>query len=291
MHSPSYWKGTKTVNTPVFISPEQSPFDSIRKVRVDGTEYWSARDLMPVMGYAAWAKFKTPIERASKSAANQGHNVESNFARSGKVSGERGPAQEDFELSRFAAYLVAMNGDPNKSEVAAAQAYFAVQTRVAETRPVFDPAALSRSDILKMALAAEEEKAVLEAALESAIPAIEYHDRHIAENDDVITVRVWGSQIGMSDRKAYALLIEKGFVYRFSLGHRWSESKGRKVEEFEYRPRAGKVTSDWFDLRPQHNAPRHHNGQVRQTLYVKQFFADQLAAKCGINSQIELDAA
>lgn len=289
MHSPSYWKGTKTVNTPVFISPEQSPFDSIRQVRPDGTEFWSARDLMSVMGYSKWQAFEVPVTRAAKSAENQGLDVQVNFTGSRKFSGTK-PA-EDFELSRFAAYLVAMNGDPNKPEVASAQAYFAIQTRVAETRPAFDPAALSRSDILKMALAAEEEKSVLEAALESATPAIEYHEKHIAEDDDVVVMRVWGTQHGMSAQKAYALLIEKGFVYKTSLGHRWSESKGRKVEEFEYRPRAGKVTSDWFVLRPQHNAPRHHNGQVRQTLYVKQFFADQLAAKCGINSQIELDAA
>lgn len=40
--------------------------------------------------------------------------------------------KENFNLSRFGAYLVAMNGDPNKPEVAAAQAYFVMMTRVAE---------------------------------------------------------------------------------------------------------------------------------------------------------------
>ncbi|MBY0440960.1 MAG: phage antirepressor KilAC domain-containing protein [Mycobacteriaceae bacterium] len=108
-----------------------SPFDAIRHLRSDGSEYWSARELMPLMGYARWNEFKNPIERAMKSAANQGHYLEPHFRRSAEKSSGGRPA-EDSELSRFAAYLVAMNGDPNKPEVAAAQAYFAIRTRQAE---------------------------------------------------------------------------------------------------------------------------------------------------------------
>ena len=71
---------------------DQSPFDCIRRVRPDGSEYWSARDLMPVMGYGAWREFKVPVDRAMKSASTQGVDVEKNFGRSTKVSGQRGPA-------------------------------------------------------------------------------------------------------------------------------------------------------------------------------------------------------
>lgn len=109
-----------------------SPFDAIRRVRDDGSEYWSARELMPLMGYNHWQQFGRPIERAMQSAQNQKMDLTSNFSRSTKVSGKRGPAQGDFELSRIAAYLVAMNGDPNKPRVAEAQAYFAIRTRQME---------------------------------------------------------------------------------------------------------------------------------------------------------------
>ena len=103
-------------------------FDDIKQVDSDGNEFWSARDLMPLMGYSVWRNFMVPLERAMQAAKNQGMDVKNNFAGSRKVSGTRGPSQEDYILSRFAAYLVAMNGDPNMPEVATAQTYFAIQT-------------------------------------------------------------------------------------------------------------------------------------------------------------------
>jgi len=107
------------------LDDSQSPFDRIRRVDPDGSEWWSARDLMPLMGYTKWQAFEVPLNRAMKSAEAQGINVENNFTGSRKVSGGRGPDQFDYRLTRFACYLVAMNGDPRKPEVAAAQAYFA----------------------------------------------------------------------------------------------------------------------------------------------------------------------
>lgn len=148
-------------------------------------------------------------------------------------------------------------------------------------KPAFDPATLSRMDILRLAMQAEEEKAVLEAALESAAPAIAYHDRYVSD-DDVMLIKAWGAQFGLTDPEARDLLVEKNIIYRLFIGERWSDKQGRKIPEYEWRARAGRVTFGWFDLRPQHNVARHHNGQVRQTLYVRQFFALELSRKVGL---------
>lgn len=110
---------------------ESTLFDRIRRLDEGGREFWSARELSEVLGYGAWRNFSPSLERAAKSAEVQGHDVPRHFAQSRKVS-TSGPDALDYHLTRFAAYLVAMNADPNKQAVADAQAYFAVQTRVAE---------------------------------------------------------------------------------------------------------------------------------------------------------------
>lgn len=107
-----------------------SPFDRIRQIRPDGSEFWSARQLQGLMGYTKWENLATVIARATQAASNTNMDVASNFTEVRKITATK--PQVDFELSRQAAYLVAMNGDPNKPEVAAAQAYFAVRTQQAE---------------------------------------------------------------------------------------------------------------------------------------------------------------
>jgi hypothetical protein len=263
-----------------------SPFDVIKLEDASG-DYWSARDLMPLLGYEKWERFEDAIERAISAVNNSGHDAPDHIRGTGKMV-KIGSGTErkviDYRLTRFGAYMVAMNSDPRKNAVAKAQTYFAVKTREAESALV-NPKEITRADMARMILAAEEELAVVTAALESATPAIEYHERYVI-TDDVVIVKVWGAQFGLTEPEAFELLRSKNLIYRVQISERWSVTRQRKVPEFEHRARAGKQSFAWFDLRPQHTVARHHNGQVRQTLYVRQAYALDLGRAAGLVPQI-----
>lgn len=186
-----------------------SPFDQIMQTREDGTEVWSARDLMPLMGYSTWQKFLVPVERARKSAENQGRGEAFNRSVNRVDAGTGSTERVDFELSRFAAYLVAMNGDPNKPEVAAAQGYFAIRTHEAETRPTFNPAQITRSEILRMALNAEEERLALEAKNAELEPKAEAYDTFL-DSDGKYGVGAVAKMLGTSQNKLFRELRNRG---------------------------------------------------------------------------------
>jgi len=107
-------------------------FEDLKQVNDHNAEYWSARDLQPLLGYSQWRRFEDAIKRAQTSCEQSGNNSEHHFAGAGKpITGGKGAIQivQDYQLSRFACYLIAQNGDPRKPEIAQAQKYFAIQTR------------------------------------------------------------------------------------------------------------------------------------------------------------------
>jgi len=105
------------------------------KQQNDSIEYWSARDMQGILGYAQWKNFEKVIEKAKAACENAGAEVKNHFSEFGKmVDIGSGVSREinDVALTRYACYLVAQNGDTTKSEIAFAQTYFAVQTRKQE---------------------------------------------------------------------------------------------------------------------------------------------------------------
>ena len=115
-------------------------FDSIRQVSPYGAEYWSARDLMPMLGYDTWRRFEGTIKRAMTACEQSGNIVTDHFAGSDKMVSVGSGAKrkvKDFNLSRMACYLIALNGEPSKPEIAAAQVYFTIATRENELRKLY----------------------------------------------------------------------------------------------------------------------------------------------------------
>lgn len=111
----------------------QNSLESIKKITQDENpmEFWSARDLMLVLGYSTWRQFSEAIDRAKEACKTSNQPVENHFLPApAKSSGGR--PKEDFFLTRYACYLIAQNGDPRKPEIALAQTYFATQTRKQE---------------------------------------------------------------------------------------------------------------------------------------------------------------
>ena len=116
-------------------NPRVSPFDAIRHTNENGEDYWSARELGPMLGYSRWQRF-APVIAKAETACEQSNNVVSDhFTHLGTLIEAGKGAQreiEDVHLSRYACYLVVQNGDPEKPVIAAGQTYFAMRTREAE---------------------------------------------------------------------------------------------------------------------------------------------------------------
>lgn len=109
---------------------EYKRFESIKHVRTDGSEYWSARELAPALEYVKWENFSKVIKRAMIACENSGHSIEHDFPEVRKIveAGATSKPKKDYELTRYACYLIVQNGDPRKEVIALGQTYFAIQT-------------------------------------------------------------------------------------------------------------------------------------------------------------------
>lgn len=119
----------------------ETVFDRIRRIDADGEEFWYARELQKALGYTEWRNFMKVIARAMDACAGSGVPVGECFVEVNKTSpmphgGEK--LKLDIMLSRYACYLIAMNGDPSKEVIALAQTYFAVKTHQQELIEDYD---------------------------------------------------------------------------------------------------------------------------------------------------------
>ncbi len=97
----------------------------------NGDTFWWASDFMVMLGYDDYDIFKNKvIGRATQALISLGVDHYTQIIPSTRKI--EGKDMDDLKLTRFACYIVAMNGSPQKKEVALAQAYFAAETRKLE---------------------------------------------------------------------------------------------------------------------------------------------------------------
>lgn len=124
-------------------------FDRIRQSDSNGSEFWLARDLAPLLEYQDWRNFTQVIEKARMACVGSGHRAEDHFGDVTNMVDIGSGAKRritDVRLSRYACYLVVQNGDPSKPVIAQGQSYFALQTRRQELTDQQSFADLSESE-------------------------------------------------------------------------------------------------------------------------------------------------
>jgi len=234
-----------------------SPFDTIKQTSPDGAEFWSARDLQPHLGYDRWERFTDALDRAVAAAGNANIEPTDHFRGAAKMVpiGSGATRQVvDFHLTRYAAYLIAMNGDPRKQEIASAQTYFAVKTREAETAT---PALPQDYEEALVALLGQvrETKALTAKVAELAPAAQSWQTLAAAEGDfsvaDAAKILARDPSIKLGRNRLFTLLDEYRWTYRqladdrprvmqAAIERQWLS----EIPQSHYHPRTGELVMD-----------------------------------------------
>ena len=110
-------------------------FDTIKHIDEYGQEFWYARELSKILGYKDFRNFELTIFKAMDACENSGYKISDHFGEITEMvligSGAR-RGFNSYQLSRYACYLIVMNGDSSKKIIALGQTYFAVKTRQQE---------------------------------------------------------------------------------------------------------------------------------------------------------------
>lgn len=131
------------------MNTHHDSFEGIRREDERGNEFWSARELAPLLEYPQWRNFVPVVDKAKQACERSGNAVADHFADMRKMVHIGSRAQRpisDVHLSRYACYLIVQNGDPSKPVIANGQTYFAIQTRRQELKDNEQFATLSEDE-------------------------------------------------------------------------------------------------------------------------------------------------
>ena len=110
-------------------------FEDIKHIDENDNEYWFARELMTVLEYKEWRKFDKVIKKAMEACVGSNYNASDHFVPKDKmvsIGSNTVRKIQDYQLSRYACYLIVQNCNPRIKIIALAQTYFAIQTRKQE---------------------------------------------------------------------------------------------------------------------------------------------------------------
>ena len=173
----------------------------------DGVEFWYAREIMEHLGYARWENFHEAIKRAMISCETGKTPVDSHFREVTKMAvlgaGTQRPVR-DYKLTRYACYLIAMNGDPRKEEVAFAQSYFAI---AAHKQELIEQRMGELQRLSARKTLAESEKALAAVAFERDVDSTGF--AHIKSRGDSVlfggnSTSAMKKKLGVPERAALA---------------------------------------------------------------------------------------
>ena len=104
-----------------FLDKNSLAFEDIKHIEEDGTEFWYAREFMPVLQYSNWQNFERIIDKSKVSCENSDISVSEHFIDVNKTIKMPKGAEKtitDYKLTRYACYLIAQNGDSRKKVIA-----------------------------------------------------------------------------------------------------------------------------------------------------------------------------
>ena len=149
----------------------ESLFESIKHINEYGQEFWYARELQKALDYTEWRNFFKVIEKAIVACENSANSSHDHFVEVNKIveAGASSKPIEDYELSRYACYLIVQNGDSRKKVIALGQTYFAVKTRQQELIENFDQLDEDRKRLAIRHEMAEHNKLLVAAAKDAGV--------------------------------------------------------------------------------------------------------------------------
>lgn len=162
----------------VLMNYSEDTFESIKHINDAGQEFWYARELQTGLEYTEWRNFTNIIEKARTACTNAGILSEEQFVDINKSSPmPNGGIREieDIMLSRYACYLIVMNGDTQKEVIAVGQTYFAVKTRQQELIDNYDTLSEEQKRLAIRSEMREHNKSLAEAAqMAGVVEPIDY---------------------------------------------------------------------------------------------------------------------